>query len=103
MVVDIKDEVWNTGYISMYKYATERRLATIEMSQYSDEQYGISLSSETDNKYYNEALTILAYLPGSWTSCEVKHDGSSKTYTLKNGVLMFDALPNTGEIMIVKK
>ncbi len=102
-VLAIKDQVWNTGYISMYKYIKERQAAEISMAQYSDEQFGIKLSASTDDKYYNEELTILAYLPKTWTKCELSYNGKQKSYNLENGVLMFDALPNKAEIMIVKK
>ncbi|MCF6240827.1 MAG: hypothetical protein L3J74_05720 [Bacteroidales bacterium] len=102
-VLAIKDEVWNTGYISMYKYSIERNNASVELVQYSNVQYGVKLSATTDDKYYNESLTILVYLPADWEKCEVNNDGSVKTYTLTNGVLMFNAVPNKSEVMIVKK
>jgi hypothetical protein len=101
-VVAIKDEVWNTGYISMYKYTIERRNADVKLAQYSDEKYGVSLKSTTDDKYYNEALTILVYLPSDWKSCRVKYPAEEVTYPLSNGLLMIDVLPNSPEIIIDK-
>ncbi len=102
-LVAIKDDIWLTGYISVYKYIKEKEKATISIAQYSDEQYSVNLKSEIDTKYYNEPLTVLVYLPQTWTSCLVNYNSAETTYTLQNGLLMFDAIPNTGDIFITKK
>lgn len=102
-LVEIKDDIWVGGYIALYKYIKEKDTAKISIAQYSDERYSVTLTSEMDTKYYNEPLTILVYLPQSWTNCIVNYNNSEETYNLQNGVLMFDAIPNTGEIFLTKK
>ncbi|RLD79731.1 MAG: hypothetical protein DRJ10_08405 [Bacteroidetes bacterium] len=102
-LVAIENDIWVGGYIAVYKYIKELQTSTILLSQYSDERYSVTLTSEMDSKYYNEPLTILVNLPQSWTNCLVNYNSSEKTYTLQNGILMFDVIPNTGEIFITKK
>jgi len=102
-VVEVKDELWIGGYIATYKYIKERQTATISIAQYSDERFTVELTSEMDSKYYNEPLTILVYLPQDWKNCRVKHDETQRSYPVKDGVLMFDAIPNKGEISLAKK
>ena len=102
-LVAIEDDIWVGGYIAVYKYIKELQRSTISLSQYSDEQYSVTLTSEMDSKYYNEPLTIIVNLPQSWVSCNVNYNNSEKEYILQNGVLMFDAKPNTGEIFLTKK
>ncbi len=101
-LVAIKKDIWIGGYIAVYKYIKERQTATISIDQYSDDRFAINFTSEMDVKYYNEPLTLLVYLPQEWKNCLIKDDGNEKSYEVQNGVLMFDALPNKGEISLTK-
>ncbi|MEN8121152.1 MAG: polysaccharide deacetylase family protein [Bacteroidota bacterium] len=102
-LVEVKDDIWIGGYIAVYKYIKERQTASISITQLSDDRFTIELTSEMDAKYYNEPLTILAYLPQEWEDCLIKHNGCEKSHEVQNNVLMFDAIPNKGEISLTKE
>ncbi len=100
---NIKSEIWIAGFIQLYKYIKEQQTATLTIAQFSEELFKITLQSSMDTKYYDEPLTIVAYLPVSWTNCLVSYDGTEKTIPVNNGVAMFDARPNKGDISLLKK
>ncbi|MBN1250612.1 MAG: polysaccharide deacetylase family protein [Bacteroidales bacterium] len=100
---DIKNDIWICGYIQVYKYIKEKDSATIAIEQNSENKYTVALTSETDPKYFNEELTIVASIPGIWKSCTVTQNNKTENYSLSNGILIFNALPNKGDIVIEKK
>ncbi|NJO88713.1 MAG: polysaccharide deacetylase family protein [Chloroflexia bacterium] len=102
-LVEMKSELWISGFIQTYKYIQELKTATIKLEQYSDTRYKVFLTCDKDEKYFDEPLTILVYLPKEWTNCSVTHEGKTADYPMENGVLQFDARPNMGDIVIEKK
>ncbi|MCP4178437.1 MAG: polysaccharide deacetylase family protein [bacterium] len=101
-LVTIKNEIWIGGYIAVYKYIKERETAALNIVQYNSGRYAVNLTSDTD-QYYNEPLTVVANLPVDWKNCTVKHNGSESNYSIEKGLLIFDAVPNKGEISITEK
>ena len=102
-LVEMKDDLWIAGYIQTYKYIKERQTAKINLPQYSAEKYGVEPTCDMEEKYYNEPLTILVYLPKDWNTAQVTHENTTTDYQMKDGVLQFDARPNKGDITIIKK
>ena len=102
-LVEKKDELWFGGYIEVYKYIKEKENATVLIQKNSDSKYTVRLTSNTDPKFFNEELTIVASILGNWESCEVSYNGETKTYNVQNGNIIFDAKPNKGDIKIILK
>jgi hypothetical protein len=101
-LITIKDDVWFGGCIAVYKYILERETATVNIVQFNDGHFSVNLTSDMDEKYYDEQLTILVYLPDDWYSCMIKYKDFEKSYAVENGLLMFDVVPNQGEISLTK-
>lgn len=99
---ELKSEFWNAGYIQIYKYIQERKVAKAKLLQYNNNKYAVELTSEKDEKYFNEPLTLIVQLPKTWTKCSVKQNDKTLKHTIKNGTLQFDAIPNIGKISISK-
>jgi len=102
-LVDIKDELWFGGYIEVYKYIKEKNAATVLIQQDSDSEYTVRLTSDTDEKFFDVELTVIASILGDWETCEVSYNGEVKTYNVSNGNVAFDAKPNKGDIKLILK
>ena len=102
-VVAHTSELWVGGYIQVYKYIKERQTAKVSINQFSDSKFKVYLTSEMDEKYYNEPLTLIVNLPSGWTNCVVSQNDYKQSFNVKNGVLMCNGLPNKGDIIIEKQ
>ena len=99
----VEDEIWIGGYIEVYKYIKEKETAIVLIQQDSDSEYTVRLTSDTDVKYFDEELTVVASILGNWQTCEVSYNGKTKTYPVSKGNVTFDAIPNKGDIKLVLK
>jgi len=80
----------------------ERFSAQVKVLQNTSDSIKLRLSSDIaasgfithDVNLYNEPLTLVTQVP--WTNVTVTQGSSSKTYTVNNGEVMYEALPNVG-------
>jgi len=97
-----KNTVWIGPWINVYKYDMERFSAEVQVLQSTNDIIKLRLSSDIsasglithDVNLYNEPLTLVTQVP--WSSVTVTQGNSSKTYTVSNGEVMYEALPNVG-------
>jgi len=102
-LVAVEDEIWIGGYIEIYKYIKEKEKATVLIQKNSDSEYKVRLTSNTDEKYFDEELTVVASIHGNWKTCEVAYNNETKTYQVSKGNVIFDAKPNKGDISLKLK
>ena len=101
-LVNLKSELWISGFIQTYKYIQELKTATVKLEQYPD-KYKVELTCDKDEKFFDEPLTVLVYLSNEWEEFNVTQGSETIETEWKNGELKFNALPNMGDIVIEKK
>ena len=94
------DQLWLTDPLSFHKYDTERRTAKADVIAANDSSIRLSLTTESDPRYYDHPLTLVACVPLAWKRVTVTQSGASQTKTVANGEVLFDAIPGTHEIVI---
>jgi hypothetical protein len=92
--------LWITDVVSWHKYVTERKGAALEELQSDSTQIRVKLTSTTDPALYDMPLTLVSKVPAAWTSCTVSQGSSKVTVSVKDGVVLYDALPGADEILI---
>ena len=98
-----QDKVWITQHMAAHKYAVERDSATVKIIKASSSQLSLQLSSKTDSKFFDEALTLKTVVPANWKKCTVKQGKSVVEVTVENGLVLFDAFPSKELISLTQK
>lgn len=99
-LVTVKDKLWIGNIGDIYKYIIERRTAKIGEVENNGEVIRLDLTSDTDPEYYDYPLTLITEVPEQWKYCHVKQGKLQGIYAVKSGKVMYDALPNMGEIAL---
>jgi hypothetical protein len=102
LLTNIEDQLWIPTFGDAFKYVKERHNSTLTVNKPDDNTLTLTLDCSLDKKYFDMPLTIILYVPESWTSCTVDYNGSRKSYPVTNGYVMFDAKPNYGQITLSK-
>lgn len=98
-----KDKLWITGHIPAHKYATERDAATVKVGEKTAKKITLTLTCTADPALYDQPLTLVTSVPAAWKACTVSQGKSSSEVAVKNGTLMFNALPGNAPIVITTK
>ena len=96
-----KGEVWVTDHISQYQYETERDAATVKTLKVVAKGIQLELKSSTDAKFFDLPLTLVTQVPPAWGTCTISQGEAKTQATAKNGILIFDAVPNGPPISIL--
>jgi hypothetical protein len=94
------DQLWLTDHATYAKYAAERKAATVKVLEQNAKQIKISLTATTDPQYYDEPLSLSTKVPAAWKAVQVKQGTATTTVKPVAGVVMYDALPGTAEIVL---
>ncbi|MBF0196978.1 MAG: polysaccharide deacetylase family protein [Planctomycetes bacterium] len=97
-----KDKLWFPTCTQAYKYAKEYQTAKCNTSKVSKDSIVINLSSDTDPELFDYPLSLITKISSGWKTCKVTQNGNSSTYPVKNGEVMYEVLPNKGEIKLTK-
>ena len=97
-----RDALWVTDPVSVHKYAVERDSAQIHTLEKTDSLIRLSLQA-VDDPLYDEPLTLISSVPSTWTSCLLQQGERSKTLSITQSTITFEALPNGPEIILHDK
>jgi hypothetical protein len=97
---DNKDEVWSAGWSAAYQYIEERDNAVVDVLYQSYSRIRIRVTTDLDTELYAEPLSIITEVPTGWSAVGVAQDGRSKTYYANNGKLLYEAIPDRGDIVL---
>ena len=112
-----KKGVWTCSYNDMVQYIKEYQTATLTTLEFTDKSVRLSLTDTLDDYMFNHALTIKVDIPDEWTNVTVKQgeneisfmsgdeykqpkNMSTQSYTIVDGYIYVDAIPDCGEIVI---
>ena len=99
-LVSVKDKLWTGNIGDIFKYITERKTAKVSLSENNSEAIRLVLTSDTDPEYYDYPLTLITEVPSQWKYCHVSQGQRQGIYQVKSGKVMYEVLPNRGEIVL---
>jgi len=101
------DTVWCGTFNEVTKYIRERQNATIVLKNKNSNRITISLSHTLNPKVFSFPLTLKTQVPLEWNVVTVTQNGIYKNTTscIENGIryVYYDAIPNSGDIVLKKK
>jgi hypothetical protein len=99
-LADNKDRLWSAGWSAAYQYIKERDNADIDVLKQSNSSLRVRISTGMNPELYAEPLTLITEVPPEWSEVEVAQNGRSKTHRAKDGNLLYEAIPDRGDIML---
>jgi hypothetical protein len=99
-LASVKEELWIGTTGDIYKYVTERKTAKVQVLEVNNDKIRINLTSEVDPELYDYPLTLITEVPSNWNYCHVNQENLQGIYPVKSGKVMFEAIPNRGNIIL---
>ena len=101
------DKFWVETFGNVVRYIRERNAASVSEISNTHDRISVSLTDDLDDSIYNYPITLRRPLPAGWTDASVIQNGKplvARVFPL-SGVdeVMFDAVPNGGDIVISKR
>jgi peptidoglycan/xylan/chitin deacetylase (PgdA/CDA1 family) len=101
------DKFWVETFGNVVRYIRERNAASVTETSSTDSRITVSLTDDLDNSIYNYPITVSRPLPDGWTEVSALQNKKPLAFrmTSVNGAMhvIFDAVPNGGEIVISKR
>ncbi len=101
------DKFWVSTFGNVVKYISERNSVSVSELSNQGDSITVQVTDPLDSTYYDTPITIRRQVPNSWDSAVVMQEGvniSSKTFSIDTvKYVMFDVVPNGGDITILKR
>ncbi len=101
-LVEQRDLVWCGTHTEVHKYDQERSQASVRVTHSADNEIRLELVSKKDPGLYDEPLTLRIGVSPRWESALVRQGDSATPIQGLAGEAQFNALPNGGEIIIIR-
>ncbi len=102
-----RGKFWVAPFGTVARYIKERNAASVAEISARPDSVTVRLTDSLDSTYYSIPLTLRRRLPSGWNSAAVYQNGEmlpSKIVTIDAmRYMMFDAVPDSGDISIIKK
>ena len=91
---------WVDTFGNVARYIAERNAAVLTVVSNGSSSTTLQLSDNLNNTVYNYPVTLRCSLPTGWTSATVTQNGVSVPMQIVNGKVMFDVVPDGGNIIL---
>jgi len=95
-----KDQLWLTTPLSWHQYLTERTTAFVKELASDKNHISIEFTSQADPAFYDYPLSLATRVPAGWKQVAIQQGEKRQTVPATNGVALYEAIPNAGEIML---
>ncbi len=97
----VKDKMWVGNAGDIYKYVLERKSAEINIIKTDEGSIQLNLSSQVEPELFDYPLSLITEVPDSWEYCKVIQGDMMGIYPVASGKVMYEAIPNRGEIQLL--
>ncbi len=94
---------WVETFGNVSRYIQERDTSEIAVVSEEAQSITLRLTHELDNDVFNYPLSLRRPLPSGWVDAAVTQNGAEVPSEIVDGNLMFDVVPNGGDIVITKQ
>jgi peptidoglycan/xylan/chitin deacetylase (PgdA/CDA1 family) len=95
-----RDSIYIDVFSNVYRYLSEREESKIKVVKESQKEKIIQVNNQLDNEIYSIPLTLKITLSEGATEPKVFQNGEKLNVIMKGNALLFDVIPNTGDISI---
>lgn len=100
------EKYWVATFANVAGYIKERNAASVSEISSDEDSIVVNVADNLDDSIYNYPITIRRPAPQDWSSVEVKQNGKtveSKIVEINSAnYIMFDAVPDGGNVSIIK-
>ena len=93
---------WIETFGNVCRYIQERNASVLTVVSTGTTNITLRLTNNLDNTIFNYPITLRRPMPSGWAAAAVTHNGASVSNQVVNGNLMFDVVPNGGDIVLLK-
>lgn len=101
-----RDKFWITTFLNAVLYIKERNAASVSELSLQENSISVQVTDTLDNEIYNYPITVRRTLPEGWPSATVTQGGKDVEYQTvtvdATKYIMFDAIPDSGDVIIAK-
>ncbi len=97
-----QDRFWVAPFADVARYTKERDVAQVTASISGDEIHIVLTAEGLDPAIYNVPITLEVELPDGWNTVDAQQDNLALDACIDNGKIIFEAIPNRGEIIVQK-
>lgn len=101
-----RNTYWVSTFGNVVRYIRERNAVSVTESSNTGNRITLQVTDTLDNAIYNYPVTIRRPLPAGWTSADVSQNGQPVAVSLvvvgPTTYIMFDAVPDGGDVVISK-
>jgi peptidoglycan/xylan/chitin deacetylase (PgdA/CDA1 family) len=96
------DKWWVETFGNVCRYIQERNAAVLTVVSEESTVITLRLTHNLDGTVFNYPLTLRRPMPSGWVNAAVTQNGVLVPSRIVNGNLMFDVVPNGGDIVLAK-
>ena len=97
---------WVATFADVVRYIRERNSVKVSETSVQRNKISVQVTDTLDNNYYDHTITIRRPLPDGWRSAGVTQNGKTVLSRIIEinfkRYVMFDAVPDNGEVLITK-
>ncbi|HLP76263.1 MAG TPA: polysaccharide deacetylase family protein [Candidatus Paceibacterota bacterium] len=93
---------WIETFGNVCRYIQERNAAELTVVSNGTANITLRLTHNLDNAVFNYPVTLRRPLPDGWPAAGITQNGAAVSGQVVNGNLMFDVVPNGGDIVLSK-
>ncbi|MGD0339111.1 MAG: polysaccharide deacetylase family protein [Bacteroidota bacterium] len=101
-----KDKFWVSTFGNVARYIKERNCLSVTETSYQDSSITLQVTDTLDNELYNVPVTVRRPLPENWSSAIATQNGLPINASIVDidsiKYVMFDVVPDGGEIELIK-
>jgi len=99
-----RSKIWCETFGNVARYIKERDAVSVTKKDSTDKGITITVTDNlADNTIFNYPLSIRRPLPAGWTKAVVTQGGKDVKDTIIDGNVMFEAVPDGGDVVISKE
>ncbi len=93
---------WVETFGNVCRYIQERNASVLSVVSNGTTSITLRLTNNLDSTIFNYPVTLRRPMPGGWPAAAITQNGTSVPSQVVNGNLMFDVVPNGGDIVLSK-
>lgn len=101
-----KDKIWVSTFSNISRYIKERNNVTVKQKSIKDTVITVAVTDTLNNSVFNYPITLRRMLPQGWNSAKIYQNSKRIASKIMNvnsvNYVMFDIVPDSGEIQIIK-
>jgi oligosaccharide reducing-end xylanase len=101
-VVTHTNKWWIDTFGNVCRYIQERDAAVLTVVSNGTTSITLQLTNNLDRTIFNYPVTLRRPLPSGWPGAAITQNGAAVTSLVVDGNLMFDVVPNGGDIVLSK-